>query len=191
MKQISELSTGYAIRLYELLICWRTTGKTPVIELSDFRQKMGVLDSEYQRMHDLKKRVLEPALEQINEHTDITATYEQHKKGRVITGFSFKFKQKKKTEAETPKNSDSSPRIEKPSQTPTNIVKQPENAKKDDLGHRASKITGLIMSNGLADRFKRGDESVMDMMKRIKEEITTEATADQWQSKLEEFGVVF
>ena len=31
----------------------------------------------------------------------------------------------------------------------------------------------------------------MDMMKRIKEEITTDATADQWQSKLEEFGVVF
>ena len=191
MKQISELSTGYAIRLYELLICWRTTGKTPIIELSDFRQKMGVLDSEYQRMHDLKKRVLEPALEQINEHTDITATYEQHKKGRTITGFSFKFKQKKKTEAETPKNSDSSPRIEKPSQIPANIVKQPENAKKDDLGHRASKITGLIMSNGLADRFKRGDESVMDMMKRIKEEITTEATADQWENKLEEFGVIF
>jgi hypothetical protein len=24
------------------------------------------------------------------------------------------------------------------------------------------------MSNGLADRFKRGDESVMEMMKRIK-----------------------
>ena len=191
MKQISELSTGYAIRLYELLICWRTTGKTPVIELSDFRQKMGVLDAEYPRMYDLKKYVLEPSLKQINEHTDITATYEQHKKGRTITGFSFKFKQKKKTEAETPKNSDSSPRIEKPSQIPANIVKQPENAKKDDLGHRASKITGLIMSNGLADRFKRGDESVMDMMKRIKEEITTEATADQWQSKLEEFGVVF
>ena len=49
-----------------------------------------------------------------------------------------------------------------------NIVKQPENAQKDGLGHRASKITGLIMSNGLADRFKRSDESVMDMMKRIK-----------------------
>ena len=54
MKQISELSTGYAIRLYELLICWRTTGKTPVIELMTF-EKNGVLDSEYQRMHDLKR----------------------------------------------------------------------------------------------------------------------------------------
>ena len=54
MKQIAELSTGYAIRLYELLICWRTTGKTPVIELSEFRPKNGVLDSEYQRMYDFK-----------------------------------------------------------------------------------------------------------------------------------------
>ena len=56
MKQISELSTGYAIRLYELLICWRTTGKTPIIELADFSAKNGVLDAEYQRMYDLKIR---------------------------------------------------------------------------------------------------------------------------------------
>ena len=52
-------------------------------------------------MNDLKKRVLEPALKQVNEHTDITASYEQHKKGRTITGFSFKFKQK---EAQTSRN---------------------------------------------------------------------------------------
>ena len=191
MKQISELSTGYAIRLYELLICWRTTGKTPIIELADFRQKMGVLDAEYQRMYDLKKYVLEPSLKQINEHTDITASYEQHKQGRTITGFSFKFKQKKKTGTETPKNSDFSDSKQKPVEIPDEVVKQPKNANMDVLEHRKSKITGLIMSNGLADRFKRGDESVMDMMKRIKEEITTDATADQWQSKLEEFGVVF
>ena len=31
----------------------------------------------------------------------------------------------------------------------------------------------------------------MDMMKRIKEEITTDATADQWQSKLEEIWRCF
>ena len=184
IEQISGLSSAYAVRMYELLICWRSTGKTPIIELEEFRKRIGVLDTEYTRTDNLKMRVIELALKQINEHTDITASYEQHKKGRVITGFSFKFKQKKK-------NSDSSPRIEKPSQIPTNIVKQPENAHKDDLGHRASKITGLIMSNGLADRFKRGDESVMDMMKRIKEEITTDATAEQWENKLEEFGVVF
>nr|QWQ66154.1 replication protein [SPHINX/BMMF group 1 DNA sequence] len=190
IEQISGLSSAYAVRMYELLISWRTTGKTPIIELGEFRKRIGVLDTEYQRIERLKHSVLELALKQINEHTDITASYEQHKKGRVITGFSFKFKQKKNSD-KTPKEGDSSPRIEKPSQTPTGIVKQPETAKKDDLGYRASKITGLIMSNGLADRFKRGDESVMDMMKRIKEEITTDVTADQWENKLEEFGVIF
>ena len=41
----------------------------------------------------------------------------------------------------------------------------------DVLEHRKSKITGAIMANGLADRFKRGDESVMEMMKRIKEKL--------------------
>ena len=189
IEQISSLSSAYAVRLYELLICWRTTGKTPVIDLTEFRKRIGVLDTEYQRMDVFKRGVLELALKQINEHTDITATYEQHKKGRVITGFSFKFKQKIKTEPETPKNSDSSQRIEKPSQIPANIVKQPENANFSDLQHRASKITGLIMSNGLADRFKCSGESIIDMIKRIKEEITTDAIADQWDNKLEEFSV--
>ena len=94
MQQISELSTGYAIRLYELLITWRATGKTPIIHLEDFRKKMGVLDNEYERMYDFKKYVLEPSISQVNKYTDITATYEQHKSGRLITGFSFRFKQK-------------------------------------------------------------------------------------------------
>ena len=177
--------------MYELLICWRSTGKTPVIELNEFRKRIGVLDDEYTRSDNFKKWIIENPIKQINQHTDITASYEQHKQGRVITGFSFKFKQKKKTEPKTLKNSDSSPSIEKPNPIPANIVKQPENANMDVLEHRKSKITGAIMANGLADRFKRGDESVMDMMKRIKEEISTDAIADQWQNKLEEFGVVF
>ena len=191
IEQISGLSSAYAVRMYELLICWRSTGKTPVIELGEFRKRIGVLDTEYTRTDNLKMRVIELALKQINEHTDITATYEQHKKGRVITGFSFKFKQKKKTGLETQKNSDSSPYIKKPSQIPTNIGKQPENANLSDLQHRANKITGLIMSNRLSDRFKQGDESIMQMMARIQSEITTDSIADQWQSKLEEFGVIF
>ena len=191
IEQISGLSSAYAVRMYELLICWRSTGKTPVIELGEFRKRIGVLDTEYTRTDNLKMRVIELALKQINDHTDITATYEQHKKGRTITGFSFKFKQKKKTESKTSKNSDSSPRIEKPSQIPTNIVKQPENAHLSDLQHRASKITGLIMSNRLSDRFKQSDESIMQMMARIQSEITDEAIANQWENKLEEFGVIF
>ena len=52
-------------------------------------------------------------------------------------------------------------------------------------------LQGEIMRNRLSDRFKQGDESAIDMMKRIQSEIITDAIADQWESKLEEFGVVF
>lgn len=96
LQQVSNLSSAYAVRLYELLIAWRSTGSTPVIELSDFRQRIGVLDTEYKRMERFKTSVLELSIKQINEHTDITVKYEQHKKGRSISGFSFTFKQKKK-----------------------------------------------------------------------------------------------
>ena len=94
MKQVAQLTGKYAIRLYELLIAWREVGKVPQINLAEFRNRIGVEDDEYMRMSDFKIRVLEPSIKQINEHTDINVTYEQHKKGRSITGFSFKLKQK-------------------------------------------------------------------------------------------------
>ena len=94
LMQVANLNL-YSTRLYELLVCWRSTGKTPVIELNDFRARLGLLDNEYKLMHNFKNRVLESAIKQINEHTDIKASYEQHKTGRVITGFSFTFKQRK------------------------------------------------------------------------------------------------
>ena len=42
-------------------------------------------------MANFKVRVLDIALNQINGLTDIVASYEQHKTGRVISGFSFTF----------------------------------------------------------------------------------------------------
>ena len=101
LEQVSKLNSGYAIRLYELIIAWRSTGKTPVISYEDLRKKLGVLDHEYKVKADFKKRVLDSSLKQINEHTDITVKHEQHKTGREITGFSFRFKQKPQ-----PKNTD-------------------------------------------------------------------------------------
>lgn len=93
--QVAHLTSKYATRLYEILIAWREVGKVPLIEINEFRNRLGLLDDEYTAMHNFKKRVLEPSIKQINEHTDITVTYDQHKNGRTISGFSFKFKHKK------------------------------------------------------------------------------------------------
>ena len=95
LKQVAQLTSKYAIRLYEFLIAWRDVGKTPVISLSEFREKLGLDINEYQKMVNFKSRVLEPAIKQINELTDIHVKYEQYKTGRSISGLSFTFKHKK------------------------------------------------------------------------------------------------
>lgn len=94
LKQIAGLSSKYAVRLYELVIAWQSTGKTPIFKLQDFREKIGLLDNEYTAMNNFKKFVLDLAVDQINEHTDIKLTYDQHKTGRTISGFSFRIKSK-------------------------------------------------------------------------------------------------
>ncbi len=94
LKQVVGLQSEYAIRLYELIIQWRSVGKTNPISLTELREKLGLVD-EYKRIEAFKRRVLDLAVKQINEHTDITVEYEQHKQGRVITGFTFRFKVKK------------------------------------------------------------------------------------------------
>ena len=95
LSQTAQLKSVYSSRLYELLIQWRSTEKTPIINLEDFRAQLGIEENQYKLMSDFKKRVLDLAINDINEKTDIKVTYQQHKKGRSISGFSFTFKQKK------------------------------------------------------------------------------------------------
>ena len=92
LEQVKHLNT-YATRLYEILVSWRSIGKV-TITLEALRNNLGLTD-EYSRLEAFKRRVLDLALSQINEYTDITAKYDQHKQGRVVTSFTFRFKIKK------------------------------------------------------------------------------------------------
>lgn len=105
LSQTAQLNSVYSARIYELLIQWRSIGETPIFELNTFREQLGIGINEYQRMDHFKSRVLESAIKEINEKTDITIKYKQHKKGRTISGFSFTFKQKKST-ANSTKNAE-------------------------------------------------------------------------------------
>ena len=96
LQQVASLKSIHAIRLYELLIQYRTVGKLE-ISLSDLRLKLGIADGKYPTMNNFKARVLDVGIQQINEHSDITVKYEQVKQGRTIIGFTFTFKQKAKT----------------------------------------------------------------------------------------------
>jgi|26BtaG_2_1085354.scaffolds.fasta_scaffold02673_4 plasmid replication initiation protein len=96
--KVANLSSSYAIRLYELCVAWREQGFTQQYKIEELRQKLGVEPEKYKAMNNFKARVIDLAIKQINQHTDITVKYEQHKTGTKITAMSFRFKQKKAPE---------------------------------------------------------------------------------------------
>lgn len=95
LKKTADFKSVYAVRLYELLMQWKAVGRTPAYELDRLRGQLGIGVNEYTRMEAFKRRVLDIAVDQINEHSDLIINYEQHKKGRSISGFSFNFKYKR------------------------------------------------------------------------------------------------
>jgi plasmid replication initiation protein len=65
IEQVSRLSSAYAVRLYELLICWRSKQETPILPIEELRKRLGVLDGEYQRVERFKSGVLHLSINQI------------------------------------------------------------------------------------------------------------------------------
>ena len=106
IKQVAELSSSYAMRLYEFFIQHldKKTGKGWLdISLDDLRFRFGLLPTEYKTMSNFKAYVLDFSLKQINTKTDLSATYTQRKQGRVIVGFRFEFERKQKSTAQQTK----------------------------------------------------------------------------------------
>jgi len=89
---VNKLNSMYSVRMYELLSQFKSTG-VRVMALGDFRRLMDCVDN-YPVLADLKRRVLVPAIKEINLKTDIDVVVKNVKSGRVVTGLEFKFKPK-------------------------------------------------------------------------------------------------
>lgn len=101
LEQVATMNSVYSVRLYELLNQWRK-GKIASFDLDVFRGQLGVEDTEYKAMSDFKKRVLDIAVNEINEKSDLKVSYKNVKKGRRITGFQFTVKEKLKPKTDKP-----------------------------------------------------------------------------------------
>lgn len=104
LEKIARLKSQYSCRLYELLKQWLETSITPIFYLEIFRQQLGVNPNEYDRINNFKAKVLDFSLAEINSETDIHASYEQIKKGRIIIGFRFTVHKKREEKDVTPKS---------------------------------------------------------------------------------------
>ena len=93
IENILRLKSSYAVRVYELLKQYENIGKRE-INIKDLREYLGIDKKEYTRFDNFEARVLTPAQEEINKHTDINIEYEKLKQGRKIISILFKVEPK-------------------------------------------------------------------------------------------------
>lgn len=83
-----RLTSKHAKRLYPICSQWKDRGETPKYDLHEFKKVLGLVDAkgreEYTKITMLKAKVLDIAVRQINEHTDLTIRYALEKKGRAF-----------------------------------------------------------------------------------------------------------
>jgi plasmid replication initiation protein len=99
LQNVVKLTSTYSIRLYEMLVQWRKIGKV-TFKVDSLRKSLGVEEGEYKRMSNFKMRVLDFAVKQINDFTDINCNYVDIKTGRSITAFEFRFGENASTQDE-------------------------------------------------------------------------------------------
>jgi plasmid replication initiation protein len=89
LQHVANMTSRYGIRLYELLIQWRSTGERE-LEL-DWLRAAWELETKYKAIKDFKKYVIEPALADVNGHSDLWVKWGQRKTGRRVTHLQFQF----------------------------------------------------------------------------------------------------
>jgi plasmid replication initiation protein len=94
---IAGFKCSYAIILYELLRDYLNAQKIPLISIADYRVLMGIKDHEYKEFRNFRNYVIIPAVEELNEKSDLTCRYELIKKPFSNKYESIRFLVTKKT----------------------------------------------------------------------------------------------
>lgn len=83
-----KLTSEYAQGLYPWLSSFAHSGWWR-ISIEELRRHVNLEDSEYHLFADLRRRVIDMALTQINTHSDLDVTYKTLKQGKAVVGLEF------------------------------------------------------------------------------------------------------
>lgn len=90
-----KISSKYAKRIYQLASQWKDIGETKTYELDELKLMLklkdpkGKVPEQFQRISDLKAKVLDIAVRQINENTELKIGYTLLKQGRSFHAVRF------------------------------------------------------------------------------------------------------
>ncbi|MBD9634557.1 MULTISPECIES: replication initiation protein [Pseudomonas] len=90
LRRVAQLESTNSYRLFEMLMQFRSTGWAH-IEVDRLREALG-LDGAYERFNNLRQRVIDPAVKELEAKSGLIVTYELQKAGRKVKAIKFAFK---------------------------------------------------------------------------------------------------
>ena len=103
---IKTLNSKYAVILYEFAIRYKKV-QIPELTIKEFKELAGILETKtYKNFNDVKRNVIEPAIKEINEKTDINLNYDLKFMGRKTAHIKFKIIKKEPNNQIELKNSE-------------------------------------------------------------------------------------
>lgn len=87
LEQVGALSSQYTMRLFALCGQYRAI-KERYFTVEEFRSMLDLGDK-YESVNELRRRIIDPSVEEISTGTDMALSYETKRKGRKIVGFHF------------------------------------------------------------------------------------------------------
>ena len=91
-----RLNSKYAKRIYQICSQWKDLGETKRYDLQEFKKMLGLLDDKgnekMKQTKDFRESVLDIAVKQINEHTELHISYKLEKRVRTYTHIIFTVK---------------------------------------------------------------------------------------------------
>jgi plasmid replication initiation protein len=161
LKYVANLSSAYAVRIYEFLAAEQFMSRKLEISLIDLRERLQ-LDAKHDLFGNLNSRVIAPAIEQINQHSNLVVKYDSIKTGRKVTGLKFSFTFKKGME---PKR--------EPKSNPLAQVTAAEIKKGAKIGESWDAAKGRIANDKTKTKTKQVKE---------KQELSSKNSTPAWES---------
>lgn len=151
LKHIAQLTSSYAVRIYELIVGWASQGDDmKQITLDELRDLLAI-GLKYKQFGELRTRVIQPAVEQINESTNYNLEVSYRKRKRFYHWIQFHFTQKPEdrlVEDARKKTRELKNDAEKPAQKATKEF-PPE-------------IEKMVIASGMVFADKNGDKYTVD-----------------------------
>lgn len=182
LSDVAGFSSAYSFRIYEFIMQFKSTGYVK-ISIEDLRIRLDLGDK-YPATKDLKVRVIDVAIKEINEKSPIKVKYELIKKGRkfVAVKFIYEPKEKLKKTNENESRDPNTPDIFSGLTDAEREIVAQKNAYADQIGATAEHRENLIRQ-GLTTH-RQAEQSEQDRKEREKAERLTQEQQDKERLEL-------